>query len=112
MHGLFVPEEKERQRNSKALVFGRFSQPRLQYLLQQKRSIHAARPGGFRGSSSRPRLKLFSFNGLLHGPRRPWNSGVLHQTRSKTKLCCGAADMQKAPRVTEAPSQSWPEGSG
>jgi hypothetical protein len=43
MHGLFVPEQKERQRNSKALVFRRFSPLKLQYLLQQKRSIHAAK---------------------------------------------------------------------
>jgi hypothetical protein len=51
MHGLFVPEQKERQRNSGKPISVRFSPPKPHHLLQQKRSIYAARYGQFGGSS-------------------------------------------------------------
>jgi hypothetical protein len=47
MHGLFVPEQRERQRNSQELVFGPISAVQAATLLQQKRSIYAADPAGF-----------------------------------------------------------------
>jgi hypothetical protein len=39
MHGLFVPEQRERQRNSEQPVLHRFPRPEPHHLLQQKRSI-------------------------------------------------------------------------
>jgi len=51
MHGLFVPEQRERQRNSQELILSAFL-GQAAPLLQQKRSIYAANPPGFAGRQS------------------------------------------------------------
>jgi hypothetical protein len=47
MHGLFVPEQSERQRNSRELVLDRFPRPKPHHLLQQKRSIMLHDPASY-----------------------------------------------------------------
>jgi hypothetical protein len=51
MHGLFVPEQRERQRNSQELILSAFL-GQAAPLLQQKRSIYAAKSGWLCGSSA------------------------------------------------------------
>jgi len=55
---------------------------------------------------------LFNISDLLQTSSRLRNSVMLHNPRSKTELCCNAIYTQRAPRVNEAPPQSWPDGSG
>jgi hypothetical protein len=85
MHGLFVPGQRERQRNSQQPVLDRFSRPKPQHLLQQKRSTYAARSGRFCRSTLRPVIKLFDINYLLQTSSQLQSPAMLHLICSKTE---------------------------